>query len=163
MDERKGARHAFIVAIATFVVPMVAAEAPKASWENLNQLSPGQKIQVVQMDLKSQTGRFLACSDEGIRVSTNSGEITLAREDVLRVTLQQKSHRLRNALIGAAVGGAAGVAIGAATVDKGPDESGEGNIGKALFGLIGTGAGAGVGAAIPGHPTVYRAQRRGLN
>lgn len=129
------------------------------SWDNLKELRKGQKIQVVQMDWKSVQGTFLEYSDTGISLAAKTGVATLAREDVLRVTLQEHSKRLRNALIGAAIGAGAGVAIGAATVDSGPQESGEGNLGKTLFGLIGAGAGGGVGAAIASRPTVYRAPK----
>jgi hypothetical protein len=62
-------------------------------------------------------------------------------------------------LLGLAIGGGAGFAIGAIDDARSKRETGEEHFAATLFGTIGLAAGAGVGAAIPSHPTIYRAKR----
>jgi hypothetical protein len=71
------------------------------------------------------------------------------------VASSNKSKRPRNALLGLAIGCAVGLASGAA-LDSSFSEDDE-HLGKMIFTPIGCGAGAGVGAAIPGFETLYRA------
>lgn len=146
-----------------------SAQSSRSSWQNLSALRPGQKIEVVETNLKKDTGTFAAASDDGIRINESTGEQTIPRANVMRVTLRKNKHRLRNTLIGAAVGAGAGAAIGAAsykTAKPCPPGAGIGcisgnldsrgldtGIGAAL-GFVG---GAAVGAVIPSHPTIYRA------
>jgi hypothetical protein len=140
-----------------------SAQSNQSSWENLNTLRPGQKIEVVETNLKKDTGTFAAVSDDAIRINESGAEQSIPRGSVMRVTLRQNKHRLRNTLIGAAIGAGAGAVLGAATdhpcsssqpfcVDV-IGRGGAAGIGAAL-GLI---PGAVVGAIIPNHPTIYRA------
>ncbi|MDP2999207.1 MAG: hypothetical protein Q8N47_17095 [Bryobacterales bacterium] len=133
---------------------VLAAERPEESWTNLNVLRAQQKIRVVRTNLKSIEGAFSACSDEAISLRVKGDLVSVPRAEVFRVTLQERSKRLRNTLIGMAIGGGAALAIGAA-VDKSFSEDNE-HIAKTIFTPIGLGAGAGIGAAITGFPTVYR-------
>jgi len=82
-------------------------------WENLKQLQVGQKIEVVDMTLKSLTGTFVSFSDEAISLRNRGGDVTVVRADVLRVSLREHTKRTRNVLIGAAIGAAAGAAFAA--------------------------------------------------
>ena len=52
--------------MAIISVSLQAQKPGKDSWGNLNRLQAGQKIQVVQMDMKSLKGRFLGFSEEAI-------------------------------------------------------------------------------------------------
>lgn len=80
----------------------------------------------------------------------------------MRVTLLEKSHRLRNAFLYGGVGAGADAGISAAATRCSPPNGfslcgvGRGAIiaGSAVVGLL---AGGGLGAAIPSHPTIYRA------
>lgn len=103
---------------------VLAAQRPEESWDNLNTLKAGQKIRVVRTNLKSAEGVFSDVSSEAITLRAESGQVTVARAEVFRVTLQEHSKRLRNALIGMAIGGGAALAIGAA-VDSSASESDE--------------------------------------
>ncbi len=147
------------------LVPCLAlAQKPEDSWENLRQLSPGQKIEVVDMNLKSLRGAFMSFSDEAISLRTDDGEKSLERANVMRVSASG-GKRGRNALIGLAIGAGAGLAVGAAVnahlrETTGPDILAEAAV--PLGGAIGAGAGAGIGAAFPGSRTIYRAPRREL-
>ncbi len=130
-----------------------SAQSKQSSWENLSTLRAGQKIEVVEKNLKKDTGTFAAVSDDGIRLNESTGEQTIPRASVMRVTLRHNKHRARNTLIGIAVGAGAGAAIGAG-VGSGDSlsEAADSILGVGI-GLVG---GTVVGATWPSHPTIYR-------
>jgi len=137
----------------------LAAKQSVTSWENLRRLRPGQKIQVVQTDLKSWSGPFVSFSAESVALKAAEGDRTVPRAQVLRVSLHG-GKRLRNALIGAAIGGGAGAGIGAAAGGCSTRPwafCGSRGLTAAAVGLIGALAGGGAGAAIPGSTVLYRA------
>lgn len=146
-----------------------SAQSNQSSWGNLKTLRPGQKIEIVETNLKKDTGAFAAVSDDAIRINESTGEQSIPRASVMRVTLRQNKHRLRNTLTGAAVGAGTGAVIGAAsykTAKPCPPGAGIGCISGNILSrgaVTGIGAtlgfvgGAAVGAVIPSHPTIYRA------
>ena len=144
------------------LVPLPSsAQTARDSWDNLKQLQPGQRIEVVDMNLKSVVGALVNVSEEGIslRAQKAADLVTVERAKVYRVTSRESSKRLRNALIGAAiVGGLVAIPAGL----KAGISSNEGNSCGACVAVIaaGAGAGAGLGAAVPGYPTIYRAKKR---
>jgi hypothetical protein len=136
---------------------VTAAREGTVSWENLNVVRPGQKIEVVDMKLKSYKGGLAAVTDEGITLRVGKDEVTVARGEVVRVSLRENSKRGRNELIGVATGAGAG-AVPAGIAAKACANEG-GSCPGPVFGMLGVGAslGAGIGAAFPGYQTVYRA------
>lgn len=132
-----------------------AGNANKNQWSSLENLRVGDKIRVVQTDAKVWKGRFLALSDEAISLRVNGKAITIERPKVLRVESWEKNKRLHNALIGMAIGGGIGLAIGIPLGRMA--ESGEEHLPALVLGSLGAGIGAGSGAAVPGHPTIYQA------
>jgi len=135
------------------------AQSAKDSWENLKQLQPGQKIEVVDMNLKLFKGNFESCSEDGISLRAGSSSLTIERPNVLRVSLREHSKRARNALIGAAIGAGTGVVLGLVAANTGVHETGEEYFFMGLSVPILGGAGAGLGAAIPSYATIYRAKK----
>ncbi len=133
------------------------AQAGKDSWDNLKQLQPGQKIEVVDRQMKSFKGEFASFTDEAIWLREKNGEQSIERANVVRVSVRDTSHRTRNMLLGAAIGG--GVAL-AATIVPLVANSNEGNgCGVCVVGIAaGFGGGAAIGA-LPGSRTVYRAPK----
>jgi hypothetical protein len=135
------------------------ARTNQASWTNLGALHAGQKIQVVEMNLKKHSGAFVNVSDTAISYRETAGEQIIQKQDVRSVKLMENRHRLRNTLIGAAVGAGVGAVIGAATdhTCSGPDcfniigKGGAAGI-VAVVGFVG---GAVVGALLPTHNTIY--------
>ena len=146
----------------TFLMPALClGQTTEQSWDNLKQLRVGEKIEVVDMNLKSVVGALVNVSEEGIslRAQKAADLVTVERAKVYRVTSRESSKRLRNALIGAAiVGGLVAIPAGL----KAGISSNEGNSCGACVAVIaaGAGAGAGLGAAVPGYPTIYRAKKR---
>ena len=136
------------------------AQSSEDSWDNLGQLRPGQRIEVVDMKLNSRHGAFTGYSEEAISLRTGQNEVAIPRADVLSVKNRKSSHRGRNALLGLVIGAAGGLAVGA-VVGATFHEEGETGVFVLVFTPIGAGVGAGVGAAMPaGKVTVYRAKNR---
>ena len=133
----------------------------QSAWDKLKKLSAGQQIQVVQIGAQSTTGSFRSVTDEAIVVSAASGEQTISRPNVLRVSSKGKPHRMRNALIGAGIGAGAGAGIGAAIAGctSGCYGFTRGNV-TGVVSAVGGIVGAIVGAVIPtgGWREVYRAR-----
>jgi len=139
------------------------AQSKPTSWENLNTLQADEKIQVVEMDSKKVSGTFVNVTDAALSLQVEASQETIHRQDVRSVKLMKHQHRLRNALIGAAVGFGAGAGIGAAAAHPcSPSRpycfsTGRG-IPAAFGGVIGLAGGAVVGALLPSHKTVYLAK-----
>ena len=147
--------------MALFSVSLRAQQPGKDSWDNLNRLQGGQKLQLVQMNMKSLKGNFLGFTDEMISLRVKKDEVAVPREDVFRVSFRGKPKRLRNTLIIAGVGAALGAAVGAAH-GAAYHEAGETGLFMMVDALVGTGVGAAVGAAAPiaSYETIYRAKRK---
>jgi hypothetical protein len=134
----------------------------QAAWDKLKQLSAGQQVRVVQIAAQSTTGSFRSVTDEAIVVSTATGEQTISRQSVLRVSTKGPGHRARNALIGAGIGAGAGAGIGAATAHCGQGFCIGATRGEVIGVVTGVGAivGAVIGVVLPtsGWHEIYRAR-----
>ena len=155
-------KRASLALVILLLLPALCRTQPsRDSWDNLKQLQPGQKVQVEDMQMKSFKGEFISFSDVAILLRVEKSEQSLARADVMRVSVRDTSHRNRNMLIGAAIGVGAGLAIAIPVLAI---CSNEGNCGSNTAGAavavaaLGAG-GTGIGA-IPGIRTVYRAKAR---
>ncbi len=138
-----------------------AQQPSEGSWENLSQLRVGQRVEVVDMKLKSLQGAFIGYSGDAVSLRLDSNEVSIPREQVLSIKNRGSSHRARNVLIGLAIGAAGGLAVGAvrgATYH----EEGETGVFVLVWTPIGAGVGAIAGAALPagGQVTVYRAKAK---
>ena len=146
-----------------FSISLPAQEPGKHSWENLQQLRVGQKIEVVDTNLKKYKGTFLSFSEEAISLRVKKQGVGVQREDVFRVSLREKSKRLRNALIGLAIGAGAGAAAAEISIRASdPGFFSERDFWQVPYVVLvsaGIAVGAGVGAAFPpGYQTIYRAK-----
>lgn len=89
-----------------------AAQTDEGSWENLNQLQVGQKIEVVQTDLKKLKGTFLSLTEEAISLRVKKDDVGVPRVNVLRVGSLDRPKRKRNIVLGVALGAGLGMAAG---------------------------------------------------
>ena len=138
------------------------AQTPQGSWANLNRLKASQGIEVIESNLKRHAGKFVTVTDELLILKENGSDISIKREDVVRVSTFSGSKRGEHALIGLAVGGAIGAGIGAASGSKTGFLGGSSRGIYALVGVvIGAPSGAIVGAVLPANTTVYRATPAG--
>ncbi len=146
---------------AVLSVPLHAVQAAEGTWETLNQLRLGEKIEVIDQRLRALKGTFVGVSPEAITLRHSKGETAVRRSDVIRVG-SHGGDRRKNALKGALVGLAAGLITGAVAdyfddVDTSDPGSNNGKLGGAL---VGAAAGTGVGSVFPGYRTIYRAQKK---
>lgn len=151
----------FIFAAFLFAAPwslLQSAQAPENSWNNLSQLHPGERIEIVDARMKSHRGDLAAYTTKGISLSRNGGVITIVRAEVASIKRIGQSRRRRNILFGAAIGAAVGLAVGAVR-GKTYHEEGETTVFMAVWTPIGAGIGAATGAVLPPRSpvTIYRA------
>jgi hypothetical protein len=157
-------RNAAVACFLILIPCSLHAQDKKGDWKTLYSLRSGEKIELVETGMKKHVGTFSTVTDEAIQMREGSNDIGIPKESVARVTVLDKSHRGRNALILGAVGAGAGAGIGAAasrcsTSNNSFNLCGLGRgIAVGFGGLVGLAGGAGIGAAIPSHPTVYRAE-----
>jgi hypothetical protein len=142
------------------------AQSAKDSWNDLKQLRPAQKIEVVDTTMKTLKGAFVSVSDEAISLEAGKGEESVERQNVPRVSTRGKGHRGRNALIGLAAGASAGVIVAVASPELGTGRCAQGSCVDAgtvcMVGFWGGVLGVGLGAAMPtgGWHDVYRAETK---
>jgi hypothetical protein len=146
---------------AALSISLQAEQASEAGWETLNQLRPGERIEVIDQRLKALKGTFVGVSPEAITLRHSKGETVVPRSDVLRIG-SHGGDRRKNALKGGLLGLAAGLVMGALAdhfddVDSSDPGSNNGKLGGAL---VGTAAGVGIGSAFPGYRTIYRNPRK---
>lgn len=140
------------------------AQEKKGDWKALSGLRSGEKIELIETGMKKHVGTFSTVSEEAIEMHEGSNDIGIPKESVVRVTVLDKSHRLRNSLLFGGVGAGAGAGIGAAATRCSSSSNTFNFCGLGRGVAVGIGAvagllgGAGVGAAIPSHPTIYRAE-----
>jgi hypothetical protein len=137
----------------------VCAQKAKDSWSNLNGLKTGQGIEVIESSMKSHSGEFVTVTDEMLSLQEKGSDVSIKREDVVRVSTSSGPRRGEHAVIGLVVGGGIGAAIGALAGSSHGFLGGSSRGITALVGIaIGAPSGAFVGAVIPAHTTVYRAR-----
>ena len=160
LNKRLPGRSILAVLVLMTAPQLAVAQSGEDSWDRLRQLHVSQKIEVVNIKLKSVTGNFIGYDDHAVLLRVDRDEVPIPRSEVLSIKNREVSHRRRNVLLGLAIGAAGGLAIGAI---KGATyhESGETGVFMAVCTPIGAGIGAGVGAALPtGAVTVYRARAK---
>ena len=116
------------------------------SWDIVRSLTSGQEIRVETTDRKVR-GSLLSVSQSSLSLSTDTSEVNIPRSDVMRVFVRGKSHRLRNALIGAGIGAACGIVVTSTLGVLIANESGENIAAEAIS--LPTAIGAGIGAVLP--------------
>jgi hypothetical protein len=137
------------------------AQGKSASWENLNKLRAGDRIQLVQTNSTKVSGDFLNLSDAAISVQAKAGTQIIQKQDLASVKLMKNKHRLRNALIVGGIGAGVGAGIGAAEHHGCPSSQtfcldiGGRSLPAGVGAVVGLLGGAVVGALLPQHETVY--------
>ena len=153
-------RSAAMVCLLILIPCSLRAQDKKGDWKALYGLHSGEKIELMETGIKKHIGTFSTVSEEAIQMHEGSNDIGIPKENVARVTVLDKSHRPRNSLIFGAVG--AGIAAAATRCSSSNNTFNLCGLGHSVAvgvgGVAGLLAGAGVGAAMPSHPTIYRAE-----
>lgn len=134
-----------------------------SNWASVKQLAAGSEIQVTITDGRKIVGAFQSATDDDLLVQTPKSPETLARLTIAKVSMNGRSHRLRNALVGFGGGAGVGLIVGAVS-DSGCPKDGcfpvGKNLGKEVFTPLGALIGVTVGALLPtgGWHDLYRAK-----
>jgi hypothetical protein len=137
---------------------MLCAQKQQGSWSDLRGLKVGQGIVVIESSMKHHDGKFVSVTDEVLTLQEKGSDVSVKREDVVRVSTASGARRGEHAVIGLVVGGLIGAGIGAAAGSSHGFLGGSSRGITALVGLaIGAPSGAAVGATVPAHTTIYRA------
>jgi hypothetical protein len=153
--------RAFLILVLFLALPgLLCAQKQKGQWSDLNGLRAGQKVEVIESSMQRHGGEFIDVSDEVLTIQEGGSNVSIKREDVVRVSTSSAPRRGEHAVIGVVVGGLIGAAVGAAVFSR--SRTGIGTFSTsgigALVGIaIGAPTGALIGAGIPAHTTVYRA------
>lgn len=105
------------------------------------------------MDHSRERGRFAQVTSEAITLRRKGRDVTLDRTNVLKI---DSVSRLRGLGWGVLVGGGTGFVVGAIS-DIGPNEGGEGALGRVIFSSFGLIAGSIAGTLHQKRRTLYRA------
>ena len=136
----------------------LCAQKQQGSWSDLRGLRVGQGIVVIESSMKNHGGEFVSVTDEVLTLQEKGSDISVKREDVVRVSTASGARRGEHAVIGLVVGGLTGAGIGATVGSRSKNWVGATEGVGALVGIaIGATSGAAVGAVIPAHTTIYRA------
>jgi len=127
--------------------------AAQKTWDAVVQLVPGTPVEVVESN-GSKLGAVVSSSTEDLTVRTNGGDHKFARSEIVRVTSRARSKRLRNMLIGAGIG--IGISLLADRTIGTYVRNESSSSGRAFIWTIPIAACAGIGAAFPSYPVVYR-------
>lgn len=144
------------VFLALLIPGICLAQAGPNSWESLKQLQPGQEIKVVNAQMKTFQGEFVSFSDQALVLRDRTGQQSVSRPEVMRVSAKGRGHRW--AWVGAGIG--AGLGVVAMAMDCKNDRPGCGATGIVTAVPLGAGVGALAGYFIPsgGWKDVYRAE-----
>ncbi len=147
------------------IIPLLGSSlfsaAQDPTWNNLRQITIGVPVRVVLNTRKSVKGNFQAATDDALVVRSGGNDQTFSRSTVKLVTARSiTGHRVRNAIIGAAIGVGAGLGTGAA-VDGDCSKNSfvcTGNAGKEILTPAFAVIGAVIGVLVPSHSwhEIYR-------
>jgi hypothetical protein len=138
----------------TLMLSTAAFGADSAQWSSVRELKKGDRIGVIQTDMKRVEGRFESASDDGITVAGDV-IVTVPKDKVARVYRRPRLNRVARVVVGGAIG-AAGGAVVDGTFGQYLRNEGHGPDAGVITGLSAAG-GAGIGAASGGgYATVYR-------
>ena len=146
-----------LLALSSWAGMAPARDNVSSSWESLNALSAGARIEVVRRGADAVSGKFTVLTADSIGVQMKARQIAVPRADVLRVRLRRKG---RGKWIGLAIGAGAGAGTGAGLGTRLANESaGDINIRAAsTVGVAAAGAliGLAIGATLDGrNSTIY--------
>lgn len=148
-----------MIGIRLCLVAMIAALAAYAqSWETLRGLKPGDSVKVEETSGQEHSGALRTVSADAISLASAKGEVAIEKAKVRTVKLRASSRRMRNLLIGAAIGVAVGITVDSTLGTYFRNETGESGGARAATYIAPIAIFGGIGAALPGYKTLYKAR-----
>lgn len=147
-------------ALALSLVALQLWAGASSDWAEVERLRAGAKVLAIprKSGVGDARGSIVRSNAEGLVIATKNGEVSLQRDEVKLVKVEDPSRRTRNGLLGLAIGGAGGAAAGGLACPYCPNEGhGYG------FVFVGMALGLGLGALafLPTpYRTVYKAAKR---
>lgn len=132
---------------------LLTAKTSLATWDRLDRLHEGQKVEVLKKNSEMVTGSFVIFTSESVALRVRDEDVKIDRADVQEVRLSSGDNRLKHALIGAAVGAAVGGVMFAAV-----NRAGSSAASTAGYATLVMAVPAFIGAMGP-YSVVYRADR----
>lgn len=123
----------------------------QSDWKTVEQLPAGSKLRIALDDGARINGLVAAATDQALRLQAGR---EIPRASVRQIWDRAKSHRRRNALIGAAIGVGAGAILDATVGTYARNES-RPEVRTGLY-VYSIGISAGIGALFPSHPRIYK-------
>ena len=93
--------------------PALWAQKQQGSWSDPRGLKVGQGIEGIE-SMKRHGGEFVSVTDEALSLQEKGSDVSVKRENVVRVSTVSGARRGEYAVIGLVVGAAAGAGIAAA-------------------------------------------------
>ncbi|HEX8846392.1 MAG TPA: hypothetical protein VF791_17225 [Pyrinomonadaceae bacterium] len=122
------------------------AAPPAGTWNTVQELSPGDEIEIRLNDGMSLRGRFSNASDAKLAFRKSGKTMELFRSEIFEVYRLVPKSKTKSVLLGLGIGAGAGVGVGGIVgASTGPHESGEAHLPAAQIGVVGAGVGALVG------------------
>jgi len=142
------------------IAAVVAAGIPLSaqSWEMLRGLKPGDRVKVQEAGGQEHSGALRAVSADAISLAEGKGEVAIEKAKVRTVKVRASGRRVRNLLIGAAIGVAVGATVDNTLGTYFRNESGQTGAARAVTYIAPIAIFGGIGAALPGYRTVYKAK-----
>ena len=94
-----------IACILVFAIS-AGAQGSESDWQSLDQLQPGDRIEIVLKSNAKHHGTFAMLADDAITLRAAKGESGFVRAEVARISRVGSARRGRAALIGLALGAA---------------------------------------------------------
>lgn len=150
--------------IATAPVAALRAQSPaQDNWDNLRQLNPGQRVQVVLVNAQSHQGKFAGFSGQALSLTSKDNEVAFNRDQVLRVSMLDNGKRKRNTMLGLGIGVAAGLVGGGLLYKRLNNDGATQEATNLLLGITGGAAAAGVAIGrTGGFRVIYRAPAKAM-
>jgi len=93
---------------------MAAAQFPAQNWDTVKALTTGTEVRIVTSS-HAIHGEMIRATDDTLVVTSGKGQEMFTHQEVTRVSIRKKGHRLWNTLLGFGAGTGIGLGIGAAS------------------------------------------------
>jgi hypothetical protein len=122
--------------------------AQSEGWNKVKSIAAGTEVRILVSGGAPVQGSLQSVTEDSVLLNSSSGQQTLSRKEVMRLSVKKEGRRKRHALIGLASGAGGGWVIGLAIPCTGFCVESQGEV-AAVTTVLGALVGAVVGVAIP--------------